>query len=800
LAFPIFARLNFTAPGVQQRLSGLSRSFGRLQKSGQRIGRGLGQVSTGIRGVALATAPLALGAFLATKEFASFEKQMSIVKSLTQGITDVEFKNLQVEAKRLGATTSFSAKQAGEGLQFLALAGFTAAEQVEGAEKVLNLAAAGSLDLGSASDIATDSMSSLAAAFDKNATKGERLSEITDKFAFIQSRTNTNVQQLGEAIKFGGGALASFGVPLNEVLAATGALANAGLKGSIGGTALMNAYNKLLKPTTKAKQILKELNIVTLDNAGALLPLPDLIQNMILGLTKVRGPAKRSAATLELFGVRGNRSFLALKNESVKSIKGIVAELDNLVPGEAARQAKTRLNNLAGDFVLLQSASSGALIELGALFGKVLRPILQKMAKFIGGFATAFQLVNGEITAVSKSGKLFFETFGPRQGRRIIELVKGIKEGFSEALTTIKEVFKEVAAGFKDIAGESNLTFKDIGKIIAKVVVFGTIAAPILASIAAAFFIMGPIVTGIIGIFNLVVGAVLLIGSIIGTVFSIAVTVIAFLLSPIGLVVAAIVAIGVAAFIFRDELFSAFNAVVDFLAPIAETMLAIISAPFKLAFAIIKPIFLSIGIIAVKAFNLMKKPASVVANFIGDVFTSLGETIKTVFSNIKDFIKGIFNGITNIVNDSIKFITAPLDKLSNILSTKLTRITSPTAGPASNVSTVASNAATLGVGASAARDVAKAALSASRSATRTNVAMIGPPSSASSGAAAPSGQPTKQIIENKIKIILDGKTLSEAVAVNQVELDERRGATTDAGEKRIRLQKGAIMLTSSGVL
>ena len=272
MAFKFNAILKFNGDGAKRQLGKASKGFKQMTNSIKKANQGIAKMGQGFKGLALAGAPLTAGVALATKEFADFEKQMSVVKSLTDGITKDQFAAMTAEAKRLGASTSFSAKEAAQGLEFLALAGFNSEQQIGSLQSVLNLAAAGSLDLGTASDIATDSLSALGPALDKNRGKVKNLATLTDKFAFIQSKTNTNVVQLGEAIKFGGSTLAAAGVPLNDILVSMGALANAGLKGSIGGTALTNAFNKMAKPTSKAKALLEEHNIVTEDAAGNFLP------------------------------------------------------------------------------------------------------------------------------------------------------------------------------------------------------------------------------------------------------------------------------------------------------------------------------------------------------------------------------------------------------------------------------------------------------------------------------------------------------------------------------------------------
>ena len=123
---------------------------------------------------------------------------------VTSGATGDELKQLTDIAKQLGAETRFSAREAASGLEFMALAGFSAQESIQAIPDVLNLAAAAALDLGKASDIVTDTMSAFG-------IEAQNASEVSDVFAATQAKANTNVEQLGEAFKLSAANANSFG-------------------------------------------------------------------------------------------------------------------------------------------------------------------------------------------------------------------------------------------------------------------------------------------------------------------------------------------------------------------------------------------------------------------------------------------------------------------------------------------------------------------------------------------------------------------------------------------------------------
>lgn len=752
MSFPIFAKLSFSSSGVQSGLDKTSSGFRRLQNAANKTNAAITSIGQGLRTAAFATAPFAAGVGLATKTFAEFEKQMSVVKSLTGDVTDVAFAGLRAEAKRLGATTAFSAKQAAEGMQFLALAGFDTQEQIGATAKVLSLAAAGSLDLGAASDIATDSMSALAPALKNVEGRTNKLSLIVDKFAFIQSKTNTNVLQLGEAIKFGGSSLAGFGVPLDEIIAGMGALANAGLKGSIGGTSLTNMFNKLIKPTSKGSDIIETLGIKLTDTSGKLLSMPDLIKNLSAGLDKIKSPTKRSAAAIELFGIRGIRAFNALKNEGSENIQSL---MDGLVDstGTSAKQAAIRLDNLAGAFTILQSSTEGILIEVGALFGDVFKGPIQFAAKQIGGLAQAFQIATGQIEENSTAGKLFFKQF--ENGPQLIEFAKGFIAGFKEATVIIKSTIITVKDFFTSMTAGSDLTSQDIGRIIAKIITFGAIAAPIFGALAVGFLLLPPIISGIAILLGIIATSFSVLSTIAGITFSVIGAIIGTLLSPIGLVVAAIVLLGSFIFTFRDEIATAFQSGTT----IVESFLNVFIFFKNTVISIFKDVI----------------------NFVSNIFT---EVMKGNFLALLSPIKKVINGIGSIKGafGTVKSFFGFGDE------SKINQLEKPFNNIPENRNLNKNQFKQTSL-----EDFKKAALvesgKANKAATQKS-GLVSPVPAQDINISLPEKSNNQPIrIENILKI--DGDILARSIAQKQVELTERKGVVMSPNEKRNMILKGA---------
>ena len=213
---------------------------------------------------AVAAATTAVGGLAAAsvKVGSNFESSMSQVAA-TMGLTTAdiangseEFEILAQAAKDAGATTAFSASQASEALNYLALAGYDAQTAADALPAVLNLAAAGSMDLAYASDLATDAMAALGIE-----ASNENLTRFGDEMAKTASKANTSVTQLGEAILTVGGTAKSLAGGTTELNAALGVLANRGIKGSEGGTALRNVILSLSAPTDKAADAMKSLGL-----------------------------------------------------------------------------------------------------------------------------------------------------------------------------------------------------------------------------------------------------------------------------------------------------------------------------------------------------------------------------------------------------------------------------------------------------------------------------------------------------------------------------------------------------------
>lgn len=318
----------------------------------------------------------------------NFESNMSQVAA-TMGMTAEEIQNgseaykiLEDAAKEAGATTMFSASQSAEALNYLALAGYDASKSAETLPKVLDLAAAGGLDLAYASDLVTDSMSALG-------LETEQLDTFIDEMAKTAQKSNTSVSQLGEAMLVVGGVSSTTGQDLEVINAELGLLANNGIKGAEGGTHLRNILLSLSAPTSDGAKALKELNVEVEDSEGNMRALSDIMVDLNKSLAGM-GDVEKANVIKTIF----NKTDIAAVNALLKGSNGefdkLYKELMNC-DGAAKNMAKTMQDNLQGKVTILKSALEGLQITAYDLFDDTLKNGVDKATDAVGQLDEALQ-------------------------------------------------------------------------------------------------------------------------------------------------------------------------------------------------------------------------------------------------------------------------------------------------------------------------------------------------------------------------------------------------------------------------
>lgn len=323
------------------------------------------------------TTPLAaLGAGI-VKVGMDFDSQMSKVAAVS-GATGQEFDSLREKAKELGATTKFTSSQVAEGMEYLALAGYNTNQILASTDGLLNLAAAASMDLGRAADIVTDIMS----AFGIEASKAGHAADV---FAFAQANANTNVEQIGEAMKYAAPLANQMGWTIEQTAAAMMKLADNGLKGSIAGQAFASSVGRLSKPTTEMRKKMNELGISFFDANENMKSLPDIIAELEKG-TKGLSMKQKSAAITTLFGAEAYKHWAILLESGSETLATYTKELENS-DGTAQNMADTMVDNLGGSLLMLKSAVEGLMIQFSDLIKGDIRAFADWLTELAGKFS-----------------------------------------------------------------------------------------------------------------------------------------------------------------------------------------------------------------------------------------------------------------------------------------------------------------------------------------------------------------------------------------------------------------------------
>ena len=328
---------------------------------------------------------LALGIYAASRPIAGminvaseFEETMSRVKAITSANTE-EMAQLTDEAKRLGRTTPFTARQSAEAMTYLGMAGWKTSQILKGMPGLLNLALAGKTDLARTADIISDDLT----AFGLRAEKAEHMADV---FAHTIVNTNTNVEMLGETMKYAAPVAHAFGASLEETAALAGLMANGSIKASQAGTSLRMGLLRLAGPPKKASKALDELGVSLSDATKAQAEAQAAIKSLGIEMATTDGPKPMLKIVTELreklnqlgkqerlnmaqkiFGVQASSGWLNVFDAAPEKFAALVNELDKC-DGASARIAKTMTANTKGAMTRLQSSLEGVSLAVGSVF------------------------------------------------------------------------------------------------------------------------------------------------------------------------------------------------------------------------------------------------------------------------------------------------------------------------------------------------------------------------------------------------------------------------------------------------
>ena len=374
--FDLLAKLTLDTSDYE---GGLNNARDSAEKGGSGIGKALGTAGK-VAGAAVAAATTAIVGFGASSVSAGaeFDKSMSQVAA-TMGYTvddlndstseaSQNFTKLRDFAQEMGSTTAFSATQAADALNYMALAGYDTETSIQMLPSVLDLAASGSMDLARASDMVTDTQSALGLSI-------EETSALVDQMAKTASKSNTSVSQLGDAMLTIGATARNVSGGTTELSTVLGVLADNGIKGAEGGTHLRNMILSLQNPTKDGKTALEELGVSVYDADGNMRSLIDIIADLQNGLGGM-DQAAQDAMLNDLFNktdLAAVNALLGTRSERFDELTAAIQGAD----GAAKAMAETQLDNLAGDITLFKSALEGAQIAISDQLTPTLRNFIQ---------------------------------------------------------------------------------------------------------------------------------------------------------------------------------------------------------------------------------------------------------------------------------------------------------------------------------------------------------------------------------------------------------------------------------------
>lgn len=400
--------------------------------------------STMVKGSKLAAAGTAALLSASTAVGMGFEAQMSTVQAISQA-SGADMEKLNALAKNMGETTQFSAQEAGQALEYMAMAGWKTQDMMQGLPGVMYLAAASGEDLGTVSDIVTDAMTAFGLQADQSA-------HFADVLAQASSNSNTNVAMMGNTFQYVAPVAGAFGYSIEDVAIATGLMANAGIKAEKSGTALRALLTNLAKPTKQVRGYMEELSLSLADSSGKMKPFRQLLEEMrqkFAGLTE----AQKAEYAAGIAGKEGMSGLLAILAASDKDFDNLARSIDNST-GAAKKMSEVRLDNLKGDLTLLESAAQGAGIELYEGFSGGLRSLTKESTDYITSFTGQIRkdmpTVQRELKEFGTAAKAGFQPvldFGVWCLKHP-DAVKGTLAGMTAAFGT----FKAVQAAQKGVA------------------------------------------------------------------------------------------------------------------------------------------------------------------------------------------------------------------------------------------------------------------------------------------------------------------------------------------------------------
>ena len=407
------------------------KSLEKINKAAKRTGSIMGGM-LGSMAISQGLFLMSMGVRKVTEEFVGMDQALTsagakfpeMIGKGTKG-----FEKLEAAARRVGGATEFTSKAAAEGLEFLAMAGFSAEQAISVLPAVVDLATSSNTDLARATDIASDALGAFNLKSDDTATLTKNLTRINDVFAATTTSANVTLENMFETMKDGGPVMTAAGQSVETFAALTGIMGDAGIKGSKAGTTLKNMMLKLASPADKAKVLLKKLGVAVADSNGDMRDMIDILEDLEKG-TEDMGTQQKSAAFDTILGKRAIAGANVIMMQGVDSARKYRKALEG-AEGASAKMADMMRKGLGVRLMVLKSS----LIELGM---KVLETFQDQFPGALDATISAIQ--NFDPTAMIQGIKDMV-TFGKQvfaffvEWKPVIVAIVGAFVGLKLALT-----------------------------------------------------------------------------------------------------------------------------------------------------------------------------------------------------------------------------------------------------------------------------------------------------------------------------------------------------------------------------
>lgn len=419
-------------------------------KGFEKVAGTLAKVGTAIAGLGTAVGGYAI------KVGGDFEAGMSKVQAIS-GATGEDMEKLSELAKQMGKTTKFSASEAAEGYQYMAMAGWKTEDMLAGLPGIMNLAAASGESLATTSDIVTDVLTAMG----KSAGDAGTFANV---LASASSNSNTNVAMMGETFKYVAPLSGALGFNIEDLSQAIGLMANSGIKASQAGTSLRSILTRLASPTDEVETAMEKYGITIADSDGKMRSLSEIMQNLRESLGGLSEQEQTAAATA-IGGQEAMSGLLAIVNASQEDYDKLAGAIANSTDA-AENMANTMQDNLQGKLVILKSALEGVGISIYEKFEEPLKNAVEKVTEAVSNFD-----VDAAIEKI----------------QRVLEILKAIAPvvvGIVSALATLYAYFKVLKVIAK-VKGIIEAVKKAGGVVAALGGPVGLVIAAIVAVIAA---------------------------------------------------------------------------------------------------------------------------------------------------------------------------------------------------------------------------------------------------------------------------------------------------------------------------